>query len=159
MGDKMEKIIESIPLYDIEKIENDFYFTEEGRQNAINSAMNFNKMIMFSQVNNDLKYLNYVHGILMPYIITEDNRDEWKEIRHEFAANKYTTIIESYNQLKMARIIDKNICNEIDSALSYIVFRFDKIYTRLEMDESYGYFFKGREWINNYLNDRNKILQ
>lgn len=158
MSDKMEETIDSIPLYDIEKIENDFYFTEEGRQNAVNNAMKYNKMIIFGQVNNDLKYLNYVHGILMPYIITEDNHSEWENIRHKFVTNKYTAIVEFYNQLKTAKIIDENICNEIESALNYIIFRFDKIYTRLEIDESYGYFFKGREWINNYLNNKGEFL-
>lgn len=154
----MKKIIESISLYDIEKVKNDFYFTENGRQNAINSAQQYNKMILLGEVNNDLKYINYIQGIIMPYIITEDNRDEWRDIRHKLCENKYSMTVEYYNQLKRAKTIDKNICDEIESALSYIIFRFDKVYTRLEMDESYGYYFKGREWINNYLDKKGNTL-
>ena len=109
----MKKIIESISLYDIEKVKNDFYFTENGRQNAINSAQQYNKMILLGEVNNDLKYINYIQGIIMPYIITEDNRDEWRDIRHKLCENKYSMTVEYYNQLKRAKTIDKNICDEI----------------------------------------------
>ncbi len=39
----MERITEKITLYDLDDVKNAFYFTEEGRENAIRKAAEYNK--------------------------------------------------------------------------------------------------------------------
>lgn len=156
----MERITEKITLYDLDDVKNAFYFTKEGRENAIRKATEYNKKVIVGEINHDCKYLSYVFSIMLPFIFNEkyNSKDVWYLLRHKFVTNKYTMTIQSFDYLKRSQIIDNNICKEIESALQYVVFRFDKQYDKTEYEDAGPYLMLGSKWISNYLKEKGENL-
>ena len=97
---------------------------------------------------------------MIPFIFNEkyNSKDVWYLLRHKFVTNKYTMTIQSFEYLKHSQIIDNTICKEIESALQYVVFRFDKQYDKTEYEDAGPYLLLGSKWISNYLKEKGEKL-